>query len=353
MRGLFCLIIGIAAVGCRTMPDTTWVEHALAQQELEEGKTENAIMILEDCKRRSPDYAMTYLTLAAAWARQGDTDKFRENIETYLALNPSHHVAGLYLGEAQFKQHRYDQAKKTFQAYLTAEKGSDSKSLEHRYHALARLAEIAENENNDLDRHLYLGRALHQQALSELARPTDAGVSEETRVAICDSLTFALEELLEARELSKDTSIVDREVAAVTSLREDVEEGRADKISLLLTSTSSMAASGQPSKDRYRNLLAMSPLSGLALPTPKPLAKTSRSAKTSEEKTSPVETTSPTEVTPPKGTDEHAKIEPLPPALPEETPPTAAVDATEEPSPTPSSTWKSTTRQSWLSPTAN
>lgn len=268
MRIFLSLIVGIAAVGCRTMPDTTWVEHALAQQELAQGQADNAIIILEDCKKRNPDYAMTYLTLAAAWARQGDTDKFRENIEAYLALNPSHHVAGLYLAEAQFKQQRYEEAKKSFQAYLTAEKGSDCKSLEHRYHALARLAEIAESEGSQLDRHLYLGRAFHQQALSELAASSESGVSEESRDSIAEVLTFALDELIEARELSKDTGMVDREIAAVTSLREDVEEGRADKIALLLSSTTSIAASGEPSKDRYRSLLSMSPLSGLNLQAP-------------------------------------------------------------------------------------
>lgn len=276
MRIFVCLIVGITAVGCRTMPDTTWVEHALAQQELAQGQAENAIIILEDCKKRNPDYAMTYLTLAAAWARQGDTDKFRENIEAYLALNPSHHVAGLYLAEAQFKQQRLEEAKKSFQAYLTAEKGSDSKSLEHRYHALARLAEIAESEGNQLDRHLYLGRAFHQQALSELAASSESGVSDETRYSIAEVLNFALEELIEARELSKETGIVDREIAAVTSLREDVEEGRADKIALLLSSTTSTAASGEPSKDRYRSLLSMSPLSGLNLPSPHIATKSAR-----------------------------------------------------------------------------
>ena len=272
MRILFCLMIALAALGCRTMPDTTWVEHALAQQELEQGQTGNAILILEDCKRRSPDYAMTYLTLAAAWAREGNIDKFRENIEIYLTLNPSHHVAALYLGEAQFKQQRFEEAKKSFKAYLAAERGSDSKSLEHRYHALARLAETAEFENNDLDRHIYLGRALHQLALSELARPSEAGVPDEVRNAVRENLTVALEERSDARKLAKETKSIDHEMAVVSSLREDVEAGRADKIRhRLLASTNPSVESGHRRRPP-RSLLAMSPLSGLALSAPRSLS---------------------------------------------------------------------------------
>jgi len=349
MRNFLCLLVGITCVGCRTMPDTTWVEHALAQQELAQGQADNAILILEDCKKRNPDYAMTYLTLAAAWARQGNTDKFRENIEAYLALNPSHHVAGLYLAEAQFKQQRFDEAKKSFQAYLAAEKGSDSKSLEHRYHALARLAEIAESDGNELDRHLYLGRALHQQALSELAASSESGVSEQSKDSITEVLTFALEELQDARELSADRGMIDREIAAVTSLREDVEEGRADKIALLLSSTTSAAASGEPSKDRYRSLLSMSPLSGLSLPTPHITTKMARND-TTKNRTGVIkekEFPAAENVTVPTAPE----LSPLAQELP-------AVEANAPPSPdversSASPGWKSPNRKEWSSQTAN
>lgn len=244
------LALGIAAtlilIGCRSTADSTWVEHALAQNELERGRPEEAIRILEDCRRRSPDYALTYLSLAAAWARQGNTDAFRENLEKYLTLNPSHYVAGLYLAEAQFKQSDLPAARKTYEAYLASEKGVDAKSLSRREHALSRLAEIAQREGDDLAFHRRTAEAQYQEALAQIASAGDQDLRDEQKLQVQSILESALAEFAEAKKTAADDPELERQTRAAEALLEDVNAGQTAKIAMLLSTAQPTAGESAP-----------------------------------------------------------------------------------------------------------
>lgn len=224
------------------MSESLWVEHALAQHALEEGNVDEAIRLLESVKERRPDHAVTYLTLAAAYARAGDADRFQQNIETYRSLNPSHHVASLYLGEAHFRQDNLLAATEAFQAYLAEETGADAKSLHRREYALGRLAEIAGREGRTSNELHFAARRHHQAALAALVDAHNARVTPEVEGEIRNHLRASLD-AYQQLATHADAGDITSEQATVASLMGDLDDGRIEHVARLLATVGASSQS--------------------------------------------------------------------------------------------------------------
>jgi tetratricopeptide (TPR) repeat protein len=247
---------GLCLSGCRATHDRLWLDQALAHRELEQGNAGRAIELLDRCKRDRPDYAPTYLSLAAAWAQRGDRDQFRENIAIYRRLNPTHDVADLYLAEAEFKDGQLDRANMLFDEFLKGTSAQfDAKTLSRRAHAFERLAEIAHQQGNGGNEHLYLARLEATKAWRSAIEPVaDNGQEgrspDDRRQEIQASLACALEELQAARSLSSsqdDKVIIDKEIDIVRRMLEDADTGRLADLAFLLAARTEVESTSPPS----------------------------------------------------------------------------------------------------------
>ena len=247
---------GLGLAGCRATTDRLWLDQALAHRELEQGNAGRAIELLDRCKNQRPDYAPTYLSLAAAWAQRGDHDQFRENIAIYRRLNPTHDVADLYLAEAEFKDGQLDRANMLFHEFLTATSTQfDAKTLSRRAHAFDRLAQVAHQLGETSNEHLYLARLEATKAWRSAIEPTaDAGQksrsNDDRHNEIHASLAIALEELQTARGIAstKDEKvIIDKEIDIVRRMLEDADTGRLADLALLLAARSDVESTPHPS----------------------------------------------------------------------------------------------------------
>jgi hypothetical protein len=247
------LIICLLVSGCRSTGDRIWLDQALAHRELEAGNAGRAIELLDRCKKDRPDYAPTYLSLAAAWAQRGDRDRFRENMAIYRELNPTHDVADLYLAEAEFKEGHGEQADLLFQDYLQATQNQfDAKTLARRIHALSRRAEVAHQQGETQRSHLLRARVESTKAWWLAIAPNEAGVDggdlpkqvdpkENRQQEILASLATSLDELQMARQLSatpEGKSLVDREIDIVRKMLEDADSGRLADLAFILAAHS-------------------------------------------------------------------------------------------------------------------
>jgi tetratricopeptide (TPR) repeat protein len=215
-------LVGIALAGCRSTGQAPWVHQAIAQRELEEGNAGNAITILEECQKRNPEFAPTYLSLAAAWSQRGNVDEFRKNLERYLALNPSHHVARLYLAEAALRQEDLDVARTRYQEYIDAETASDRKASLRKQHAFERLSEIARASRDESAAHFLAACACHQAARAEINdMDPDQGIADAVLRAR-DWLEQSLNEL-DAVENGSSNDHVRRQREAVLKLLDDLD----------------------------------------------------------------------------------------------------------------------------------
>ncbi|MBY0588034.1 hypothetical protein K2X85_12710 [bacterium] len=240
------LILCLVLSACRSTDDRVWLDQALAHRELEEGNAGRAIELLDRCKKDRPDYAPTYLSLAAAWAQRGDRDRFRENIAIYRQLNPTHDVADLYLAEADFKEGHWDQADILLEEFLRVTANHfDAKTLARRIHALGRRAEIADHRQDESNRHLFLARVeatkawwLALQTTPSTTKDNSSRTTEDPRREILASLASSLEELQKARDhgsSQEQKTFLDQEIGIVTRMLQDAESGRLADMAFLLS----------------------------------------------------------------------------------------------------------------------
>lgn len=187
-----CLVGLFASTGCQSTPLEPWM---MGQWELETGDVEAAVTHLEVARRSAPDFAPTYLSLAAAHTRLGDYPAVADDLRTYLDLEPGHAAVHLYLGECLRKLERHGEAETEFRRFL--EKTQQGPITSHGHQRIAfcqrRLASYALDRGDvggeqfhlalatryeatvaaGRERELLRGRAIDLLAEAEISLPTD------------------------------------------------------------------------------------------------------------------------------------------------------------------------------------
>lgn len=194
-KGLAALLLSALLVGCQSASTEQWL---VGQMELEVGNYRGAIAALEKDRRRRPDHAPTYLSLAAAYTRQGDHEQAAALLTKYLELNPANHTAHLYLGECQLSLGEGEKARQSFQAFLSASKGGPVVAdRPHTVHALERLSELSARDTDLYPHFSYRAEALLLRTEMVLEEDT----SEAARRLVSSWLDEADAEIAKAREL--------------------------------------------------------------------------------------------------------------------------------------------------------
>jgi tetratricopeptide (TPR) repeat protein len=211
--GRLALALGVAfqTVGCRSSALEHW---SVGQLELRSGQTDRAISSLEKSKALDPDFAPSYLALAAAKAKTGDLPAVAENLQEYLRRNPEHAAAELYLAECQSNLGDDASARRSFEAFLISTDRQRDKHAGRRIHAHERLAELADRRGDAFEEDLHAGAALLEDAARRELPPVDEAASRRK----AEQLVAALQLLKRAKALKPADPEVKRQLSAVLAM---------------------------------------------------------------------------------------------------------------------------------------
>lgn len=191
--------------------------------ELDAGNIDSAVDELERCLAKDPEFTPAYLGLAAAHTRREDLPAVAENLKQYLARQPDHRFAHLYLAECCYRLGEYDQARAHYRRYLAgpeSETRSPEQAAQRRMRCHLRLAALAEEEGDAFASQYHAGLFHWERATAGRGIPLAAADREATRsdglgIEKREDLVAALDCLRAAKGLRPDDPETRAALAAV------------------------------------------------------------------------------------------------------------------------------------------
>jgi tetratricopeptide (TPR) repeat protein len=172
------LLASLLAGGCRSTAPQYW---KAGQTELEAGNFETAVNRLERSRGCDPEFAPTYLALAAAYSRTGDFDAVATALEQYLSLHPDHHVAHLYLAECLQSLGDLEGARNHYLHFAHRTSPWTHADLRRLAHTFERLSALAALRDDPFEESMYAGigayyRGKHLLAAAQESDPQAVAV---------------------------------------------------------------------------------------------------------------------------------------------------------------------------------
>jgi tetratricopeptide (TPR) repeat protein len=158
---LFCLWVpAVTAAEPKTDPEAVrlWEE---GQEAMLDGETDRAISLYQKSLKLDPDLARNHLSLAAAYLEKGEDEKAGTWMESYLRLQPNHHVARKHYAELLLRVKKPRAAHDQFEKVIAEIQDDDDLASKHLVHCHARLMEIAQAEEDEYEEHLHRGIGLY------------------------------------------------------------------------------------------------------------------------------------------------------------------------------------------------
>jgi Flp pilus assembly protein TadD len=101
-----------------TVSDTIRSDYEQALVQLEQGRSEEGLMLLESVVERAPEVSGPRIDLGIAMHREGDLEAAEQHLKKALELNPDHPVVHNELGIIYRKTGRFAEAKRSYEAAL-------------------------------------------------------------------------------------------------------------------------------------------------------------------------------------------------------------------------------------------
>jgi tetratricopeptide (TPR) repeat protein len=142
------------------------------QAEMRDGEPEQAIRCYEQSLAADASLTCNYLSLAAAYLECGKDDRACEYLGKHVDSEPNHLAGRAHYAELLFKRKRLGEARVQFERFARDAQETNEKPA-RLIHAFSRLMEIALDDGNDYEEHLYRGIGLYLLACrsAELADP--------------------------------------------------------------------------------------------------------------------------------------------------------------------------------------
>jgi hypothetical protein len=169
------------------------------QQLMSDGDTAKAIPCFQESLKLDPDLARNHLSLAAAYAAQGNDELSVVHMGRYVRQQPDHLLARLHYADLLLRLRQPAAARVQYERFLADVQDNEELADEHLVHCYSRLMEICEAAADEYGEHLNRGLGLYHIARQRAALGDPAG---ELPV---EALLFrAAGELMAARKLRPD-----------------------------------------------------------------------------------------------------------------------------------------------------
>lgn len=139
------------------------------QKALLEGKTHEAITCFQRSLKIEPLLASNYLSLAAAYAEQGEDELEALQLENYLRLEPEHHIIRKHLADLRIRLKQPKEAHELLERFIADIQDLTALACDHLVVTHSKLAKLAEQEEDSYGAHLNRGIGLYQLALQKAA----------------------------------------------------------------------------------------------------------------------------------------------------------------------------------------
>ena len=163
------------------------------QEALLNSKTQEAVAFFQRSLKLDPLLACNYLSLAAAYADQGEDELEALQLEHYLRLQPEHHVIRKQLADIRLRLRQPAEAHALLERFVSDIQDLTELATDHLVISHSKLAKIAELEEDSYNAHLHRGIGLFRLALQQ------AGVETSDKMNIEGLLCRAAGELTQAR----------------------------------------------------------------------------------------------------------------------------------------------------------
>jgi hypothetical protein len=163
------------------------------QEALLNGKNHEAVAFFQRSLKLDPLLACNYLSLAAAYADQGEDELEALQLEHYLRLQPEHHVIRKQLADIRLRLRQPAEAHALLERFISDIQDQTELATDHLVVSHSKLAKIAELEEDSYNAHLHRGIGLFRLALQQ------AGVENSDKMNIEGLLCRAAGELTQAR----------------------------------------------------------------------------------------------------------------------------------------------------------
>lgn len=125
------------------------------------GESDRAIALYNQSLKLEPALARNHLSLAAAHLEKGDEEGAGKWLESYLRLQPDHHVVRAHYAELLMRLKRTQEAHDQFEKFIADAQDDEELASKHLIHCHSRLMEIAEAEADVYEEHLHRGIGLY------------------------------------------------------------------------------------------------------------------------------------------------------------------------------------------------
>jgi Tfp pilus assembly protein PilF len=170
------------------------------QQQLLEGRTEQAIASFQRSLEQDADLVCNHLSLAAAYLACGQEEQAAGQLDHYLQAQPDHYVVRGQYAELLLRLDRLDAAREQFERFEADIQDHETLAQQHLIHCHSQLMDISATIEDEYARHLHRGIGLYWLARqrAELAGEEDDRLSSE------GLLCQAASELVQARRERPD-----------------------------------------------------------------------------------------------------------------------------------------------------
>jgi len=193
----FCALLFPAATD--PVPAPAVVVWQRGQDLLRGGDSDKAILCFQQSLKLDPALARNHLSLAAAYADQGQDNLALLHLGRYVQLQPSHLAARVHYADMLLRLEQAAAARVQYERFLADAQDHAELAEEHLVRCHSCLVEIYEATADEYHEHLNRGLGLYQLACQRATLPDPNG---ELSV---ESLLFrAAAELLEARRTRHD-----------------------------------------------------------------------------------------------------------------------------------------------------